>query len=584
MAVAVVTDRRLIGTPTQAGSGTIRVRATNADGSADWTVDYTTTSSGVSISIEAEFSATATFSSSLTSRPPLLSLDDLDTTGRIFDVMALMEASADATPVPSDIYTDPDRGGTDSPLDGELGLGSSNVLISRIRRQINDGLATLTFNDNNNPVTLSIGSYFQSGDGSDLNLTIQTTATNAVDLPHSAFGRGGSGFAHWRLTTEAQAVVDAIEDGDRFIVALWRIESITQNLSSEFEATASFESTLHVTRHLTAEFSASADFSASLSPQVRLASEFSATASFAAELTLSTPIQLTASFEALADFTANQPSASSVIRLRSRFDAQASFQAILGTDRQSVAEPTPGADIIHQLEIASAASVRSISDADDTATFIRIQNDGSVEWQSFIKFDLSGLPNLPIRFASLVLESSMNDGLHIGLFTELHEVSESWTASGLTTWAGRPTIGDQYEQTSAYDDDAFILTSLTQKWMRSPSENYGLRLSQSSEDAIERRFYAYSTIANRRPTLVVLLDDGLHVEYGTVEDHVTELTGNVDLFNSHLLQFGQRADGDHRTAPSFETFGMVYLERTYGRISVDLGRRMANYSASRPPG
>ena len=424
------------GTPTTAGSGVIRVRATNLSGSDDWTVDYTTVG--------------------------LLSLNDLNTVGREFDVMALLESSADATPIPSDIYTDSDRGGTDSPLDGELGLGSSQTVISRIRRQINDGLATLTFNDNDNPTTLHIGNYFASGDGSDLNLTIQTTATNAVDLPHSAFGRGGSGFAHWRLTSEAQAIVDAIETGDRFIIALWRRAPIT--LASEFEATASFESTLHVTRHLTAEFSASATLIASLEPQISIGdSEFEATASFEAELTLSTPIQLVASFEASASFTANQPTSSTELTFYSRFGAQANFQAILTTDRMPVAQPTPGADIIHQLEIASAASVRSISDADDTASFIRIQNNGSLEWQSFIKFDLSGLPNLPIRFASLVLESSMNDGLHIGLFTELHEVSEAWTASGLTDWAGRPAVGDQYEQTSTYDDDAFILTSLAQE-------------------------------------------------------------------------------------------------------------------------
>ena len=45
MAVAVATDRRIIGTPTQVGSGTIRVRATNDGGTADWTVNYSHTAS-----------------------------------------------------------------------------------------------------------------------------------------------------------------------------------------------------------------------------------------------------------------------------------------------------------------------------------------------------------------------------------------------------------------------------------------------------------------------------------------------------------------------------------------------------------
>ena len=38
----VVRDRQLVGTPTAIGSGTITIRATNSEGMADWTVDYTT--------------------------------------------------------------------------------------------------------------------------------------------------------------------------------------------------------------------------------------------------------------------------------------------------------------------------------------------------------------------------------------------------------------------------------------------------------------------------------------------------------------------------------------------------------------
>ena len=38
------TTRVLSGTPTVVGSGTITIRATNSEGMADWTVDYTTAS------------------------------------------------------------------------------------------------------------------------------------------------------------------------------------------------------------------------------------------------------------------------------------------------------------------------------------------------------------------------------------------------------------------------------------------------------------------------------------------------------------------------------------------------------------
>ena len=168
----------------------------------------------------------------LTIIDPLL-LSDLDMRRREFDVAALLQASADAVPVPSSIYTDSDRGGTDTPLDGELGLGTSQTLISRIRRQSSDALDTLTFNDNDNPETLRIGDYFD-GEGADLSLTIQTTE-GFVDLPPSAYRRGGGNFAHWTLTAEAQTLVDNIETGDRFIIAFWRTTAVA-NLSGSADA------------------------------------------------------------------------------------------------------------------------------------------------------------------------------------------------------------------------------------------------------------------------------------------------------------------------------------------------------------
>ena len=160
-----------------------------------------------------------------------LMLSDLETGGREFEAMALLQASSDALPVPSDLYIDPDRGGTDSPLAGELGLGTTQTLISRIRRQLNDNLETLTLNDSDNPEALSIGTYFESGgEGDDLSMTIQT-ADGVVDLPPSAYRRGGSSFAHWTLNVEAQALVDSIDDGDRFIIALWRAGVVRVRLS-----------------------------------------------------------------------------------------------------------------------------------------------------------------------------------------------------------------------------------------------------------------------------------------------------------------------------------------------------------------
>ena len=67
------------------------------------------------------------------------SLSDSDDTGLEVVAKALLVASAAATVAGNIFYADADRGGTDTPLDGELGLGADNTVISRFRR----GLQTI---------------------------------------------------------------------------------------------------------------------------------------------------------------------------------------------------------------------------------------------------------------------------------------------------------------------------------------------------------------------------------------------------------------------------------------------------------
>ena len=153
----------------------------------------------------------------------MLTLADFDTTGRDVDAAALLRASGNALPVPGNIYTDPDDGGTDSPLDGELGLGAGEVVISRLRRQESNSLPTLTLNERDNPEALTIGDYFDDGGpGDDLTMTIQTLTDSASMTAAADYRRGGGSFAHWTLTPEFRAIVDAIATGDLFILALWR--------------------------------------------------------------------------------------------------------------------------------------------------------------------------------------------------------------------------------------------------------------------------------------------------------------------------------------------------------------------------
>ena len=121
------TTRALSGTPTVVGSGTITIRATNSAGTDDWTVAYTTVAA-----------------------VPLLALSDFDDAGLDLVAAALLEASAPGSSG-STPYADSDRGGTDTPLDGELGLSDSETVISRISHVAG---AILRLNDNDNPVLL----------------------------------------------------------------------------------------------------------------------------------------------------------------------------------------------------------------------------------------------------------------------------------------------------------------------------------------------------------------------------------------------------------------------------------------------
>ena len=89
-----------------------------------------------------------------------LVLSDFDSSGLEVETLALLSAVEDGDPSPSVLYADSNRGGTSVPVDGELGVGSDEVLVTRVRRSNDD---TLQVNDNNVPAVLSFPSYFGSG-------------------------------------------------------------------------------------------------------------------------------------------------------------------------------------------------------------------------------------------------------------------------------------------------------------------------------------------------------------------------------------------------------------------------------------
>ena len=161
----------------------------------------------------------------------LLVLSDSDDTGLEVDAKALLVASAAGTVGTSFFYADSDRGGTDEPLDGELGLGANDVLISGFRHRTQ---TLLQLNDNDNPVALDIGDYFSTGGaGNDLTIYLQTLADGEVSFSASAaFSRAGQ--VRFTLPSDAQDLLDNLAIGDRWIFKAARPAATAQTGTGEF--------------------------------------------------------------------------------------------------------------------------------------------------------------------------------------------------------------------------------------------------------------------------------------------------------------------------------------------------------------
>ena len=146
-----------------------------------------------------------------------LALSDFDDAGLDVEAAAVLVASAPGT-AGNTLYADSDRGGSDTPLEGELGLGPDEVVISRIRH----GAATvLSLNDNNNPASLALDDFFE-GDGNGLTMYFQTAADGVVsfDVADQLSGNRNSATVRFTLPADAQTLLNNIPDGGRWIFAL----------------------------------------------------------------------------------------------------------------------------------------------------------------------------------------------------------------------------------------------------------------------------------------------------------------------------------------------------------------------------
>ena len=155
---------------------------------------------------------------------PLLALSDFDDTGLDVECAALLEASAPGTSG-NNFYRDSTRGGSDTPIEGELGVGPGETLISRFRRA---SAPNLTLNDNNLPTALAFNTFFGTGGaGADLTLHLQTTSDGLVSFTVAgAFLSAGGNWLNVTLPTAARTLLNNLATGDRFIFALARAATV----------------------------------------------------------------------------------------------------------------------------------------------------------------------------------------------------------------------------------------------------------------------------------------------------------------------------------------------------------------------
>lgn len=129
------------------------------------------------------------------------------------DFAALIRANA----LPN-IYRDSDRGGVQSPIEGELGLSGTETVIS----QITWNGSVFRFNDNDNPLAIDIGDYYENGPGSNQTLILRTESTATIVIPIDSLNivSAGGGWANFSgLPADAVSLLNGLSANDLLIVA-----------------------------------------------------------------------------------------------------------------------------------------------------------------------------------------------------------------------------------------------------------------------------------------------------------------------------------------------------------------------------
>ena len=189
--------RVISGTPTAVGAGTITVTATNSEGTADWTVAYTTAVAG--------------------GGP--LSLADFDQSGIAVVFAGLVIAGSDGQSGGTAIYVSDAAGvpwtATGTLVDGDLDYDGPTASLTRIMFTA----SAIRFNDNRTGDTGNLNAFMSTPD-----MRIFMTVDDGGVVTHeSAYTPGGTGGNYYNFTFDDAATntaFRALAVGERFVFAM----------------------------------------------------------------------------------------------------------------------------------------------------------------------------------------------------------------------------------------------------------------------------------------------------------------------------------------------------------------------------
>ena len=166
-----------------------------------------------------------------------IALSDFLSDGLVLEVGARLVASGSSSGNDA-LYRDADRGGTDAPTEGELGLGPNESIISMIEKTF--GNTAIRLRDNDNPVFFGFNIYFSAtgGAGRDLTIYIQTSSgVTSISVEDNVTSFGG-GWFNANVPANQRRAFSQIVAGRPFLFILARPDLGVQNADATFLARA----------------------------------------------------------------------------------------------------------------------------------------------------------------------------------------------------------------------------------------------------------------------------------------------------------------------------------------------------------